>query len=415
MKQNLFKSIILIIVMAFASFVYFPGCTNEVSPSLYSGTPTDPSGTTPKITSVNPASAALAHVDLITIKGENFLTDTSAVKVYFGKQAGKVLQASQTQLTVLSPNISGNLKIKISTNVAELFSNTYDYYLEAAAVDRYPDVKDKTNIPVCIAIDKNDNLYTSNSSIGVVQITPDSVTSLYSPKGGETFWAGMRFGPGGDLYAARGLQAVFYIPAGGGVKNSPWVVLSPSSIKLSHIEFDPMGNLWASGKNSDIYRIKPDKSYTSFPFDYNVTAMRIFKDGGSTYIYLAAQQDSMTTIMRIPIDANGDPGSPETYFNFSANYGSGYVINDLTFAADGEMFLATNLPSPIVYVNPDKSSGILYPDIILKSPALSFAWGSGNYLYYVRSQINDASGAMVLPQSIVRLNVQKPSAPYYGM
>ena len=415
MKQNLFKSIISIIVMAFVSFVYFPGCTNEVSPSLYTGTPTDPSATTPKITSVDPASAALAHVDMITIKGENFLADTSAVQVYFGKQQGKVFQASQTQLTVLSPNISGNLKIKISTSVAELFSNTYDYYLEAAAVDRYPDVKDKTNVPVCIAIDKNDNLYSSNSSIGVVQITPDSTTSLYSPKGGETFWTGMRFGPGGDLYAARGLQAVFYIPAGGGVKNSPWVVLSPSSLKLSHIEFDPMGNLWAAGKNSDIYRIKPDKSYTSFPFNNNVTAMRIFKDGSSTYIYLAVLQDSMTTIVRMPIDANGDPGSPETYFDFSANYGSGYVINDLTFAADGEMFLATNLPSPIVYVNPDKSSGILYPDIILKSPALSFAWGSGNYLYYVRSEIDDASGAMVLPQSIVRLNVKKPSAPYYGM
>jgi len=82
-------------------------------------------------------------------------------------------------------------------------------------------------------------------------------------------------------------------------------------------------------------------------------------------LYAAVQQSSNIVIMRMPIDANGDLGNPENYFDFTGNYGANYTVNDLTFAADGEMFLATDLPSPIVYVNPDKTTGLLYPDLLL--------------------------------------------------
>ncbi|MCL5027908.1 MAG: IPT/TIG domain-containing protein [Bacteroidetes bacterium] len=413
MKKYLFKLFIFTIFLAVTSFVYFVGCSNIVTPSLYSTVPTGPTGSTPEITSVDPPNVALAGVTNITITGNNFLSDTSAIKVYFGKQAGTILTASPTKITVISPNIAGSVKIKISTNVAEPYSNTYDYLLNAASKDWYPDVKDHTNIPMSIIIDNAGNIYSSNYAMGVVQITPDSVSTLYSAKGGETYWTTMRLGTGGVLYAARGNQAVFTIPAGGG-KNSAWVVLSPSTLKISQIEFDPLGNMWAAGKNSAIYKIKPDKSYSSYPFNFNVTAMRVFVNGSTTYLYAAVQQDSMTTIMRMPIDSNGNLGTQETYFDFSSEYGRGFTINDITFAADGEMFLATNLPSPIVYVNNDKSTGVLYPSILLKSPALSLAWGTGNYLYYVRRQINDATGAFVLPQTIVKLDLQKPGAPYYG-
>ncbi len=407
-KKFLFKIIPLVVAIIFA------GCTEKTTDSLYSGNPSGPTGATPEISTVNPPNEALAGVTAITITGKNFLSDTSAVEVYFGSLAGKIISASPTQLTVIPPNIEGAVNIKISTNVAELFSNIYTYSLAKAVKDFYPDAKDKTNVPASIIVDNAGNIYSSNSSYGLVQITPDSVSTVYSAKGGETYWTTMRFGPAGVLYAARGNQAVFTIPAGGG-KNSAWVVLTPSSLKISQIEFDPMGNLWAAGKNSAIYRIKPDKSTKSYPFSNFVTAMRIFVSGGTTYLYAAVQQSSNIVIMRMPIDANGDLGTPENYFDFTGNYGANYVVNDITFAADGEMFLATDLPSPIVYVNPDKTSGLLYPDLLLKSPALSLAWGTGNILYYVRRQINDATGALLIPQSIVKVNVEKPGAPYYGM
>ncbi len=414
MKQNLLKSIITL-ALAFAAIFSFNNCSNEEVPSLYSDSSGETTDAAPIINSVDPSNTAIAGVTPVTITGANFSSDTALIKVYFGKQAGIIISSTPTQLTVISPNVSGSVKIKISTANALKFSNTYDYLLEPAAKDFYPYIKDRTNKPVSIIIDKMDNIYSSNSTIGVVQITPDSVSTLYSERSGETFLTSMRFGAGGNMFAARGLQAIFTIPAGGGVKNSPWVVLSPSSTKISQIEFDPNGNLWASGNNSSIFRIKPDKSYTSFPFDYNVTAMRIFNDNGTVYLYLAAQKNSATTIMRMPLDANSDPGGAETYYDLSAKYGSNFVVNDLTFAADGEMFLATDLPSPIIYVKPDKSSDLLYKGILKNSPALSLAWGNSNFLYYVRTQINDANDAILIPQSIVKLNLLKPGAPYYGM
>ena len=413
MNQKFSKSFIFYLILSTASLIYLCGCSNEEVPSLYDESSPGSTGATPQINSVEPPSTAIAAVTPITITGSNFLSDTSLVNVYFGDQAAKVIAASSTQLTVISPNISGSLKIKISTSVSVPFSNTYEYVLQPAAVDFYPDSKDETNKPFSIIIDKIENIYSSNSGLGVVKITPDSVSTLYSVRSGETYFTHMRFGPGGELFAARGLQAVFTIPDGGGVKNSPWVVLSPNTIKISQIEFDPMGNLWAAGNNAEIYRLKPDKNYSAFPFDYNVTAMRTFIDNGNLYLYLAANQNTNTTIMRIPIDTNGDLGSPQTFFDFSANYGSGFAVNDLTFAADGEMFLATDLPSPIVYVKPDKSTGLLYNGILLNSPALSLAWGNENFLYYVREQINDANDLMLIPQTIVKLNLLKPGAPYY--
>lgn len=168
------------------------------------------------------------------------------------------------------------------------------------------------------------------------------------------------------------------------------------------------------GKNTVIYRIKQDKSYITFPFTATITAMRVYVDGGTTYLYVAAQQDSLTTIQRMPIDASGNLGAATTYYDFSKNYGANYLVNGIDFASDGEMFLATNMTQPIIYVNTDKSSGALYPSVLLNSPALGLAWGTGNYLFYIRRQINDATGVFVLPQSIVRLDVQKSGAPYYG-
>ncbi len=414
MKKYFNKFIVIITIPAIVFISFLAGCSNEVTPSFY----TDPSpsslGATPSISSIDPPNSALAGVTNITITGSNFLSDTSAIKVYFGKQAGTIISATSTQLTVIPPNTPGTMKIKISTNTAVLFSNTYDYVLNPSAVDWYPDLKDHTNQPMNIIVDNSGNLYSSNYAMGIVQIAPDSSSILYSAKGGETYWTRMRMGIGGVLYAARGNQAIFTVPSGGG-KNSAYVVLSPTTLKLSQIEFDPSGNLWAAGNNSAIYKIKPDKSYSSYPFNYNVTAMRIFVSGGTPYLYVAAQKDSLTTIMRMPIDANGNLGTSENYFDFSGNYGSGYLVNDLTFSNDGEMYLATNLPLPIVYINVDKSFGILYSRVLLNSPALSLAWGTGNFLYYVRKQINDASGNFLLPQTIVKLDLQKTSAPYYGM
>ncbi len=412
MNIKFFRSSLLLLFLSFG-LIYFAGCDNELTPSFYDSN--DSEGPTPKINSVEPESRAIAAVTPITITGENFMSDSSAVKVYFGAQYGEILSVTPTQLSVISPNLKGPLEIRISTNQAVQFSNSYDYYLEPATIDFYPLPGDEDNVPVTITVDNNENVFSSNSGLGVVKIMQDSSSELYSPRAGETYFTSIRFGSDGTLYGARGLYAVFAIPPGGGVKNSPYYLLPSRDTKISKLEFDPMGNLWAGGANDSLYRINSDESHAAFPFSYVVTAMRIFVDNGTPYLYVAAGENDAITIKRLPISEDGDLGAEENYFDFSAEYGAEYSVNDIEFAADGEMYLATNMADPIVYVGKDKSTGVLYPHILLESPALSLAWGTGEYLYYVREKISDASGAVSVPQTVVKVNLMKQGAPHYGM
>ena len=418
MKNKFYNSTLVVSLISALFLIIFSGCSDKGDPSLYPGTPTAPNpATAPVIISINPAAPALAGVSQLTITGKNFSTNPSEDLVYFNGVQVPVSNATATQLTFTAPNIASD-SISIMTAVlnSSLFSNRINYSLVAVAKDIYPS-NSTFIVPYTLASDNSGNIYTSltisNSGAGVKEIAHDSVVTDYASKGSETFWSSMRFGPGGVLYTARNLYAIFKIPAGGGAP-STYVVLPSSSIKISQLEFDASNNLWAGGNNTSIYRIDQDKSIHTFPFTANITAMRIYNDGGTNYLYVATTQNSDVSIQRFPIDSNDSLGAPQQYYDFTANYGVGASITALEFSADGDMYLGTNLPQAIIVVHSDKSSSPLYPGILQQTGAVSMVWGSGNYLYYVRAQTFDANAAVVIPETIVRLNIQKPGAIYYG-
>ena len=416
MKNNFYNLLFTNLFIALIALLSFNGCSDKGAPSLYQGIPTTPIGATPSISSINPPNTSVAGVTQLTITGKNFSTNPLEDLVYFNITQAVVVSATPTQLVVNAPNVvSDSITVMVAVVHSELFSNKLYYNLTPAAKDFYPN--SKFTIPYSVVSDNIGNIYSSTTlngvGNGITKITPDSVVAPYASRGTETFWTSMRFGPNGVLYAARNLYAVFQIPAGGGAPTT-FVVL-PSSLKISQLEFDANNNLWAGGNNTAIYRIKQDKSLKSYPFTANITAMRVYNDGGTSYLYVAAQQDSNVTVQRFPIDANGDLGTPQLYFDFSGNYGVGNSITSLEFSSDGDMYLGTNLPEAIVLVHKDKSSSFLYPGVLAETGALSMVWGSGNFLYYIRSQVLDPNtSSVIIPQTIVKLNIQKPGAPYYG-
>ncbi|MHB8578785.1 MAG: IPT/TIG domain-containing protein [Ignavibacteriaceae bacterium] len=417
MKNNFYNLLFTNLFIALIALLSFNGCSDKGAPSLFQGVPTTPIGATPVISSINPPNSSLAGVSQLTITGKNFSTNPMEDLVYFNISQAVVVSATTNQLVVTAPNITGDsISIMVAVLHSELFSNKLYYSLTPVAKDIYPDSKSTYVVPVTLVSDNSGNIYTSltvnNSGAGVREITPDSTITNYASYNYATFWSSMRFGPGGELYTAGGSKpGIFYIPAGGG---APKVFLSIPSSKISQLEFDANNNLWAGGNNNVIYRVKQDKNITTFPFIANITAMRVYNDGGTSYLYVAAQQDSNLTVQRFPIDANGDLGTPQLYYDFSGNYGSGNSITSLEFSADGDMYLGTNLPQAIVVVHKDKSSSFLYPGILSATGAVSMVWGNGNFLYYVRAQTFDANAAVVIPETIVKLDLQKPGAPYYG-
>jgi hypothetical protein len=411
---NIFYLIIIVIII-------FGGCKEEPTPSLFSDVPTGPIGATPTITSISPSDSALAGLDQLTITGTNFSPDTSRDIVYFNKRQAKIISATSTTIVITAPALLSDTSrfevgdFKIATLDAELFSNQIPYKLKPAVFQFFAFTQFVK--PYDFVIDASRNVFVSitnelNVGQGVKEITPDGALSDYAPKGTEANWISMRFGPGGIIITVRqdNARALFQVPAGGGAP-STYAVISDSKAKLTSIDFDASNNLWVGGNNTSIYKIKTDNTETSYAFTGNITALRFFNNE----LYAAVKTDSSTVIQSFPVDANGDLGNPSEYFDYSKSYGSRNV-NAIEFATDGTMYLATNnINSPIVVVNSDLTSEILFPGSLAKAPALFLYWDLSGYLYYTRGQVIDpATGVPTIIQTILRLTIGKQGAPYYG-
>ncbi len=359
----------------------------------------------PVITSVSPSDRAFAGIGILTITGQNFSGVPAENFIYFDDQPGAVQSASPTQLTVKAPVLVKNgVTLKVAVFKAAKFSNTISYNLEAAVANffKFGEVEE----PWSLACDAQDNVYTSllftGLGAGVKKVTPAGLSD-YSPKpsGSAARYIGMKFGPGGFLYGVTFERRISQIPAGGGTPVN-WVVIANTALRLSDLDFDREGNLWAAG-NVDLHRIRPDKNVKSFPFASTVRSVRIFNGA----IYLAGSRDNAEKIWRVPIVSADAVGPEEEYFDFSAKY-NGMALA-ITFAVDGDLYIGTDAPESIVIVHPDKSSEALYPGLF-PSAGISFAWGTGDFLY-ITQQGNAASK---IQQTILKANMLKKGAPYYG-
>jgi len=394
-----------ILVLGLALILGSLGCQKEAPASLYD--PNYVSGPQPKITSLNPPALGLAGVTSITIAGQNFSTVPANNLVIFDAVQATVLQASATQLVVRAPNlISDTIKVKVGVFRSDLFSNSVSYKLVAAAPD-FGNFK-ASEVPYAVECDSAGNIYVSLTESGlgsgVKKYTPAGVRTDYSPPFSTSVgvWRGMKFGPGRAIYSVASRNIIFQIPAGGGA-SSPWLIGGGLS-NLSDLDFDQNGNIWTGGPGAtSVFRVKQDKSVQGFPFTGTVRAVRVYNN----YLYVGGKRDSLEKVWRFPIGSTGDLGPEEEYFNLSTLYGANsFGVTAITFSSDGDMYVGTDGPDGIVLVHPGKTSEPLYPGII-KPVSSAFAWGKGADLFVSRTGTTAA-------QTLVDVNTQKASAPYYG-
>jgi hypothetical protein len=390
------------------AFLLLPlaGCNEEPPPSLY-----DPSnlgsGAQPTVATVSPASTALAGVTVITITGTNFSTTLSDNLVYFDATLGTVLSATATQLTVRPPNlVKDTVLIKIAVKGASLFSNPpIMYQLQSAAFEfgKGPENED----PWGVACDSAGNVYVSltktsdGANLGVKKITPAGVRSDFSLLASVTKWSGMKVGPGGVIYCARSLNALYRIPAAGGTA-AIWSQPTVNGMgKVNDFDFDQAGNIWGGGDGTRIYRVTSAGLVKGFNFTANIRTVRVFNGA----LYVGGKADTVEAVWSFPIISSDSLGTPTIAFNASARYAPlRPAVNALTFAADGDMYVGIDHADAIVVVRGAVVTP-LYPGV-LEPTAIAFAWGKGNELYYSRG------GTTV--HRLIRVNVLKPGAPYYG-
>lgn len=398
---------VLVLTMAIG---FVSGCKVDPPASLYD--PNYADRPAPAITTIDPPAVALAAVTTITITGSNFSPDKTLNQVYFDDTPGTVMSASATQLTVISPIlIKDSVAIRVSVMGATLFSNIM-YYKLAAAVAQFGVDPQVNENPYGIDCDTSGALYASllktsdGSRIGIIKFTPAGArsSSPYSPPPAAPVlkWSAIKMGPGGVLYAAWGVAALYRIPAGGGAY-AFWPV-SPSGVlgSVNDIDFDASGNLWAAGNGTKICRVTPAGTVKAFPFTANIRAVRVFNGA----LYIGGLQGTTEAVWRSTIVSSDSITPPALYYDNSAHYApQNPQVTAITFAIDGDMYVGTDATDGILVVKPTGAASALYPGLLGPTP-LAFAWGAGTELYASRG-----GGTL---NRILRINTLKQGAPYYG-
>lgn len=393
------KQLFSLVIVVSITFIIC-SCNQEAAPSLYQEAP---QGSTPVISSISPANQALAGVSEITITGSNFSSVNNNNLVFFGGVSATILQSSPTQIVVKAPNsIASNIDVKVAVQGVENFSNIVKYNL-AAAVGVYYNFVKGVDQPMAVAVDKNENVYVNLADKGIKKISPTGDLSDWAPKGGESFFFDLKMGPNNILYGTRNVRAIFQIQQG---SPSATFVTVPTGNSLVALDFDANGNIWTGGSGGNIYSItNPGKVTTAFAIDYVISSVRVY-DG---YLYVAGKKASEEAIYRYKINSNTLLGPQEKVFDIGASYGLNVVkVGALAFSSDGDLIIGTDQTDAFILVQ-NGTASTFYPGLI--SPYVrSLEWGTQNNLFYIR-EYNDAS---VTIRSLVRVDMQKLSAPYYG-
>lgn len=401
---------VLSILLILLGLIVFESCTKEDSVGLYD--PNEAKAANPTITGISPTGSALAGLDTVFIQGANFSTTPAYNVVYFNATPAQVYSASATQIALKAPVVTmDSIGVRVGVVGAVSFSNTYQYRL-ISGVNSFGRLDTLENF-AALTPDASGNIYASRlaktvlgtvvttSDAGIVKFTSAGVRTTYAPgTGGVTIpWNGVKFGPGGYLYAAKNQRAVYRFSPGGGSVATAWVAFGVG-IFIYDLDFDADGNAWAGGNDTAVFKIDRNKVVAAYPFVGNVHSIRVY----NSYLYFSAKTTAGEKIFRAQI-TSGALGTIEVYYDFEASF-PGKVPLSITFASDGTLFIGTDASAGFVVVSPGK---VVTTPFSLYSASFgtglaNLAWGSSDDLY-----VSTANGALL--KFLVR---GKTTAPYLG-
>ena len=210
-------------------------------------------------------------------------------------------------------------------------------------------------------------------------------------------------------------NAAMYNRPGGGNQSSVFASLSGRAYDF---DFNREGSMYAAGNGDNLFLVQTNGNFESvaaYPATF-VRGVRVF----GSYVYVAGREMSTRdAVWRNRINAVNSLGPNELVFDVTAQIGNS-EIQALTFAEDGDMYLSiTNNNDPIWVVHPDGSYEPLYPGVIKPANASNIevrdmAWGNDVFLYINRFHQVVEGGEITTFQQIIKVNMQKNSAPYWG-
>jgi len=404
------KKILLLSIYSGLGLVLLTQCTNDYPESVFN--PDESFKPNPTITQMQPDSA-FAGIDEVIISGTNFSTVQDENLVYFNGTKVTILSSDANTLIVRAPNFSlDSVRVQVNVSGALNFAEFPKYKLIPAIID-YSDFDNYDEV-YGLAMDNNENLFVSlnSSPTSVVKVGTDQIRQDYTTTFKKS--SQMKYGPDGSLFYVYALKYLFRLNSDG-TEDVPFAILPGKAYDL---DFDQNQNLFCGGGDGGVYRVKMDKSSeTKYQYtDVYIHALRVFNN----YLYVGGTYSGTTDNIKEGVwrheitSADGDLGEKELVFDFDKSF-VGYSVLSLAFDVDGIMYIGSDAPEGIIVVNIDGTFHPLYEGV-MEGEAYAMTWGNSNYLYVNRHHEVNASTEKEDEAKIriLRIDMRKTSAPYYG-
>jgi hypothetical protein len=337
--------------------------------------------TGPSVTSLDPAQAE-AGVNAITILGERFSAAPDSNRVYFSGSKAEILSATATAIVVRRPTVSGTLDVKV-VNLGALETGSFDGYRVDAVAAPYGGFIDGTaNSALCV--DGSNNVYVFRGGLRTAfKVAADGTQSPFMTTMLRGVTDAVVGADGQIVLLANSMNLSKVNPADG--TETEWI---KATKKLIVGDADGHGNLYAAGKNSDLFVIHPDGTVSAALGVYASHDVKEIKVNGN-HVYVVAEHANVEPKMAVfrheILDAAGTLGPRELVLDRAAA-GTAFaaaVFKDVMFSASGDMYVATNADSPIIQKKADGAVDVWYKGIV-KGSAERLAQGTGRYAYMIQ-------------------------------
>lgn len=363
-RIKLFSRLLPIAVLAWA----VTSCDAPDSASLFDENYV--SLTPPEISNVSPEGGTFAGYQEVVINGTNFSSDPSKVFVYFNNTRATLIEASESQLLVRTPNlVADSIGIKVSVIGVDKFSNSHQYRLEALFED-------------VVTFPSNENPWTSTrgpdgsiyvsyqasgSAAGIKKFDPTGeVENPTHAPAQNWFYRASTVDDENNLYLIRGgnVPFIYRVESSGGPANV-W----RRGVGATQDVIFAAGYIWSGGTNegnatnAQLNRTDKDGTLERFAFDAQIYALSY----ASNAIYIAGTRAGDSYIWKLPLGANAVPGVEEVIVNLTSAGADGRPTG-LVIAADGVAIVSMNGDNQLYEVTPAGQVTELYPDILPGDP-----------------------------------------------
>jgi len=380
--------------------IYDPDVTGEPSPAISLVAPDS---------NFNQSNVSFAGEGVVSITGSNFSPVADYNVVFFNGLQGEVLSASETNLLVRAPDITGDsIVIRVGVQGAFHFAEYPTPYTLVPAVESVGGFDDLDQL-YAIACDPDDALWITTFGaprVNMYSVFPDSVKKIeFSTLTVSS--TGMKYG-GNDLLFLTGGAILYAMNKATGVYDANYLYPFAGADVTRDVEFMDNTHAFVAFKKA------PNLGYImGISFDTGAKDTLMAYDSLSIQCIRAFDNDLYVSGVRTVNGANTASiiyknqmngftlGASELVLDLGdyPEYATAQV-NAMTFSADGKLYLGLNsVHAVLVYDGIDLKP--FYPHI-LSPPTQDLTWGNGDYLYQLKtSRLN-------------KINMVEAGAPYAG-